>query len=209
MPNTVGTVAAFDFDETLTDRDTLLPFLRLVVGNRQYLIKMSRLSPILTAYALRFIPNWRAKQAVLSHFLAGIPQEQLHKAAEHFAEHEIPKWLRHEAVERLRWHQSKGHHTILVSASLAIYLQPWAQHMGIQDVLGTELEVQEGRLTGRIRGKNCYGPEKLARLQRLINVDHCCLYAYGDSKGDRELLSVAQYPYYRTFSTRTGNKVIP
>jgi phosphatidylglycerophosphatase C len=200
MTNTIGIVAAFDFDDTLTDRDTLLPFLHSVVGTRQYSIKMLRLSPILTAYSLRLIPNWRAKQIVLTHFLAGIPQEQLNKAAEHFAEHEIPKWLRHEAVERLRWHQSKGHRTILVSASLAIYLQPWAQSMGIQDVLGTELEVQEGRFTGRIQGKNCHGPEKLARLQRLINVDHCCLHAYGDSKGDRELLSAAQYSYYRTFS---------
>jgi phosphatidylglycerophosphatase C len=200
MTNTIGIVAAFDFDETLTDRDTLLPFLHSVVGTRQYSMKMLRLSPILTAYSLRLIPNWRAKQIVLTHFLAGISQEQLHKAAEHFAEHEISKWLRYEAVERLRWHQSKGHRTILVSASLAIYLQPWAQYMGIQDVLGTELEVQQGRFTGRIQGKNCYGPEKLARLQHLINIDHCCLHAYGDSKGDRELLSVAQYPYYRTFS---------
>lgn len=200
MSNTIGIVAAFDFDETLTERDTLLPFLRSVVGNRQYFIKMFRLSPILIAYGLRVIPNWRAKQAVLSYFLAGIPQEQLHKAAERFAEYEIPKWLRHEAVERLRWHQSKGHRTILVSASLTLYLKPWAQQMGIQDVLGTELEVQNGRHTGRIKGKNCYGPEKLARLQSLINVDHCCLHAYGDSKGDREMLSVAQYPYYRTFS---------
>jgi phosphatidylglycerophosphatase C len=200
MTNTIETVAAFDFDETLTDRDTLLPFLHSIVGTRQYFIKMIRLSPILAAYSLRFVPNWRAKQVVLSHFLAGIPQDQLHKEAEHFAEHEIPKWLRHEAVERLRWHQSKGHRTILVSASLAIYLRPWAQHMGIQDVLGTELEVQQERFTGRIKGKNCYGPEKLARLQSLANVEHCCLHAYGDSRGDRELLSVAQYPYYRTFS---------
>ncbi|MGA7953290.1 MAG: HAD-IB family hydrolase, partial [Gloeobacterales cyanobacterium] len=99
-----------------------------------------------------------------------------------------------------RWHQSQGHRTILVSASLAIYLQPWAQRMGIQDVLGTDLEVKQGRFTGKIKGKNCYGPEKLARLQHLINMEHCCLHAYGDSKGDRELLSVAQYPYYRTFS---------
>ncbi|MGA7933188.1 MAG: HAD-IB family hydrolase, partial [Kovacikia sp.] len=143
MKNTIGIVAAFDFDDTLTDRDTLLPFLRSVVGTRQYFIKMLRLSPILTAYALRVIPNWRAKEVVLSHFLAGIPQEQLHKAAEHFAEREIPKWLRPEAVERLRWHQSQGHRTILVSASLAIYLQPWAQRMGIQDVLGTDLEVKQ------------------------------------------------------------------
>jgi phosphatidylglycerophosphatase C len=200
MTNTIGTVAAFDFDDTLTNRDTLLPFLHCVVGTRQYSIKMLRLSPILTAYSLRLIPNWQAKQSVLAHFLSGIPQEHLLKAAAHFAEHEIPKWLRYEAVERLRWHQSKGHRTVLVSASLSIYLQPWAQYMGIQDVLGTELEVQQGRFTGRIQGKNCYGPEKLARLQRLINMDRCCLHAYGDSKGDKELLSVAQHPYYRTFS---------
>ena len=199
MTNRIGIVAAFDFDETLTDRDTFLPFLHSVVGTRQDSMKMLRLSPILAAYSLRLIPNWRAKQIVLTHFLAGISQEQLNKAAEHFAKYEIPKWLRYEAVERLRWHQSKGHRTILVSASLAIYLQPWAQSMGIQDVLGTELEVQQGRFTGRIQGKNCYGPEKLARLQNLINIDHCCLHAYGDSRGDLPLKHIANEFHYKPF----------
>jgi phosphatidylglycerophosphatase C len=200
MTNTPEIIAAFDFDDTLTDRDTLLPFLRSVVGTQQYFIKMLMLSPILTAYALRILPNWQAKQAALSSFLAGIPEEQLHQAAEHFADHEISRWLRREAVDRLRWHQSEGHRTVLVSASLAVYLRPWARQMGIQDVLGTELEVQQGKFTGKMEGKNCYGAEKLTRLQKLIDLDHCCLHVYGDSKGDRELLNAAQYPYYRTFS---------
>lgn len=108
MTNTIGIVAAFDFDETLTDRDTLLPFLHSVVGTRQYCIKMLRLSPTLAAYGLRVIPNGQAKEVVLTHFLAGIPQEQLHKAAEHFAEHEIPKWLRHEASNACAGIKARG-----------------------------------------------------------------------------------------------------
>jgi HAD superfamily hydrolase (TIGR01490 family) len=199
-------VAVFDFDGTLTRRDSLLPFLRIAMGSWKFWWGLLVMSPILVAYALRLIPNWWAKQALLTYFLAGWREQQLQEIAQRFAVEEIPKLVHPEALARLRWHQEKGHQTILVSASLEVYLLPWAKIMGFDQVIGTQLEVQNDILTGRILGKNCHGKEKIIRLKALMqDLSQYCLYGYGDSRGDRELLNAVNYPYYRTFQDAVVN----
>lgn len=205
--STLPTVAVFDFDGTLTLRDSFLPFLSAIAGRRRYLLGLIKLSPVLLGYCLKLIPNWRAKEAMLTHFLAGTSTTQLGSASERFARRGLPKLLRSEAIARLAWHQQKGHRTLIISASPEAYLRPWAELMGIDYIAGTRLESRNGYITGRILGKNCYGPEKVIRLQTILpeilskieQTQPCVLYAYGDSKGDRELLAIAQYPYYRKF----------
>jgi len=194
------TIAIFDFDGTLTDRDSFFPFLKMVVGSSRFWWGLFILSPILVGYALRLVPNWRAKETVLAYFLSGLSEEQLQQLGQRFAAQKISKLLRPEALQRLGWHQEQGHQIVLVSASLEAYLLPWAQAMGFDQVIGTQLEVRSGLLTGRILQKNCYGREKVTRLRALLgDLSGYCLYAYGDSRGDRELLACVNYPYYRTF----------
>ena len=198
-------VAVFDFDGTLTRRDSLLPFLQMAAGRWQFYWGMLTKSPLLVGYALKLIPNWRAKEAVLAHFLSGRKEKRLYQVAHNFAVEEIPNLLRPEALQRLRWHQGQGHHTVLISASLEAYLLPWAQTMSFDQATGTQLEVQNGFLTGRILGKNCYGIEKVKRLKALLgDLSQYCIYAYGDSRGDRELLDAADSPYYRSFQDTTA-----
>ena len=192
------TLAVFDFDGTLTQQDSLLPFLRMVVGQWQFWWGLLIMSPVLAGYALKLIPNWRAKEAVLTYFLSGLTEEKLQRLGQCFAIEQIPRLLSSKAVQRLRWHQEQGHQTVLVSASLEVYLLPWAKEMGFDQATGTQLEIQNDRLTGRILGKNCYGKEKVKRLRALLgDLSNYCVYAYGDSQGDRELLEVVNYPFYR------------
>jgi phosphatidylglycerophosphatase C len=193
-------VAVFDFDGTLTYRDSFLPFLCKAVGRLRFWWGMFVLSPVLAKYALGFTSNWRAKEAFLTHFLADWTAEEMHRVADRFAVQDIPKILRPEALERVKWHQEQGHQLLIVSASPEAYLLPWAKTMGFDRVISTRLEVREGRLTGRMLGKNCHGLEKVQRLQEFLeDLNGYCLYVYGDSKGDRELLKIAKYPYYRKF----------
>lgn len=193
-------VAVFDFDGTLTTRDSFLPFLCAAVGQFQFWLGLFILLPWLIGLALKIIPNGRVKEAFLTHFLAGWPEEKLHRVAQRFAVQKIPKMLRPEAVRRLEWHQSQGHKLVVLSASPEAYLVPWAQTMGFDTVIASRLEIQAGLLTGRLLGKNCYGQEKVERLKTgLGNLSDYCLYAYGDSAGDLQLLAVADYPYYRNF----------
>jgi phosphatidylglycerophosphatase C len=194
------TIAVFDFDGTLTRRDSLFPFLAYVVGIGPFLLGLLLLVPAMLAYAFKRIPNWVLKERFLTYFLAGREERAFFYQAETFALTVVPKLLRPETLACLRWHQAQGHPTFLVSASMEAYLQPWAASVGIDHVLGTQIEVRHQRLTGKLLSKNCYGPEKVARLQaKLGDLNAYCIYAYGDSKGDRDMLQIATHSQYRKF----------
>ncbi|MEB3359813.1 MAG: HAD-IB family hydrolase [Synechococcales bacterium] len=200
QPDSKPVVALFDFDGTLTCSDSFLPFLQTMVSPWQYWSRMLLLSPILGGYGLKLVSNWKAKEAVLAQFVKGRAEADLAKLGDRFAQQGIPKLLRPEAVKRLRWHQQQGHRTILVSASLEAYLIPWAREMGFEQVVSTRLECRDGALTGRLFGRNCYGDEKVERLREVLgDFSQYRIYAYGDSRGDREMLSIADHPYYRQF----------
>ena len=199
--NFYNTFAVFDFDGTLTKRDSLLPFLHHLVGNKAFYQGLLKMSPVLTGYALKLIVNSPAKEALISHFIQGKIYSEVKQTAYDFADKGIPKLLRLKAIQRLEWHQAQGHQTIVISASPEIYLLPWATRMGFDLTIATQLEVVGDKLNGRFRGKNCYGQEKVQRLKAMLgDLEQYCLYVYGDSEGDHPLLEHATYAYYRTFS---------
>ena len=195
-------VAAFDFDGTLTRRDTLFPFLLYAAGPVKFFYNILLLSPTLAAYALGFLRNDLAKNKVLHCFLAHKNMTTLQQLAINFAALKLPKLLRSEAMQRLHWHQQQGHRCVVVSASLEIYLQPWASKIGIEDVLGSKLAMHfNGTYSGNLDGENCFGIVKMQRLEALLGSRNgYTLYAYGDSRGDKELLSAADFPFYKSFT---------
>ena len=78
-------------------------------------------------------------------------------------------------------------------------MQPLADWLGVE-LLCTELEQQQGQWWPRLSSQNCKGPEKVRRLgQHLGQLEDLTIEAYGDSKGDRELLQAAALPHYRSF----------
>ena len=202
LHNTKPVVAAFDFDGTLTRHDTLFPFLWHVAGPLAFTYKLIMMLPTLTGYALGLIRNDIAKVKVLRCFLANMDMASLQQHALQFAENKLPSLLRDIAMQRFHWHKQQGHRCVVVSASLEIYLHPWAIAAGFNDVLGSRLEPSAGGSTsGKLLGENCFGPEKMRRLEALLGErDDYTLYAYGDSRGDKELLSAADFPFYRTFT---------
>lgn len=194
-------VAAFDFDGTLTHRDTLLPFLLHALGAPAVARHGLVLLPTLAAYGLCLIRNDTAKQRVLVRCLSGMSADELQRDAQRFAASVLPGLLRQEALQRLAWHKQRGHRCVVISASLELYVRPWALASGFDDVIATRLEtLPDGCVTGKLSGANCYGPEKVRRLEALMGPrPGYTLYAYGDSRGDRELLSGSDYAFYRRF----------
>lgn len=194
-------VAAFDFDGTLTQRDTLLPFLFYTLGVAAVMRNAIVLAPTLLGYGLRLIRNDVAKERVLTRSFSGRNIAELRDKALRFAEYKIPGLIRREARRRLDWHKKQGHRCVVISASLELYVQPWALKAGFDDVIASRLEtMQDGCITGNLHGENCYGIEKVKRLEALLGPRNgYTLYAYGDSRGDRELLSGADYSFFRWF----------
>lgn len=189
-------VAFFDFDGTLTTGDTLMPFLKFVVGAPRYYWYLILVSPILLAYILKLIPNDIAKQKVLKRYLSGYPLNELFEKGSKFSQEIIPNMLCNEGMEKLRWHQNQQHTCVLVSASFDIWLKPWADSNGFDDILTTQLETKGGIVTGNIAGNNCYGQEKVRRIESWLNQEDLLpnyTYAYGDTKGDLPMLSVVNH----------------
>jgi phosphatidylglycerophosphatase C len=197
-PVPVG-VAAFDFDGTLIARDSFLPFLLRISGKRSLGRALVISSPsMVRAYGVRRDRD-ATKEALVARLLRGFPADRLNAAGEAFGT-ELADRLRPAMATRLSWHREQGHHLVLVSASLDVYLQPLGRRLGFDAVLATALEVgDDGRLTGRLRGANCRGTEKEARLRAWLaaNLDNTPveIWAYGDSTGDRELLAMADHPH--------------
>lgn len=194
-------VAAFDFDNTLIDRDSLLPFLFFTSGYAWSLYRLLKLLPHLLRFSVKDLSRQGVKEKILTAFFARQLMTELQKKGELYAEKQLDDYIKPEAIERLHWHQHQGHECVLVSASVDLYLTPWALRHGIKRVISSRLEVTpEGFITGKLQGLNCWGEEKKRRfLEELGPKDQYQLYVYGDSQGDLELLDLADYPFYRKF----------
>ena len=201
MSESKPVVAAFDFDGTLTRRETLLPFLLHTLGAAAVARHALMLSPTLAGYALHLIRNDVAKERVFIQCLAGMSMNELQQQGERFAANVLPDLLRDTAIRRLEWHKQQGHRCVVISASLELYVRPWAFKAGFDDVIATRLEMRaDGSITGRLSGANCFGIEKVRRLEMLLGSrEGYILYAYGDSRGDKELLINSDFPFYKQF----------
>ena len=190
-------MAAFDVDGTLTTRDCVTPFLFRTVRVRAALALARNPGAVARAVVRR--DRDLVKEVVCTAF-AGLEAAALDVEGEAFALEVERRWLRQAAVERLRRHRSHGHVTVLASASLEPYLVPLARRLGVEGVVCTRLEHgPDGRLTGRLEGRNCRGPEKARRFEAWLaarGLEDAEVWAYGDSDGDRELLARADHPVW-------------
>lgn len=193
-------IAVFDFDGTITYHDTLLSFLNFVKGPAYTCKALFLLIPDFINFAFRRISRDDLKEKILMRFLIGMPKQLMREKGEEFSKVYIPKVIRPEALKRIAWHQKQGHRCILISANLKYHLIPWANSVGIEEVVATECEVSpEEILTGRLQGKNCWGQEKLKRLRKHLGIRiEPIFYVYGDSKGDEALLGIGDYSYYKS-----------
>ncbi|MCE5175160.1 MAG: HAD-IB family hydrolase [Bacteroidales bacterium] len=193
-------IVVFDFDGTITTKDTFLEFIKFTKGNRRLLFGLFFLSPVLVVYLLKLYPNWKTKQLVFSHFFKGTTLEQFNKWGESFLV-KIERMSRLKAIETIKRHQSESDKVVVVSASIENWIKPWAYEMGIDLVLATRLEVNEnGKLTGNFLTKNCYGQEKVNRILELFpDRNSYSLTVYGDSRGDKELIEYADKGWYNLF----------
>ena len=195
----VNALALFDFDGTLTTKDSLGDFILFAFGKPKTVIGGILLSPTLAGYALGLMDNSKAKQHVLKYFFGGMSVEIMSELGQQYAKQRLPKILRPAGLEKLKWHQQHGHKIVIVSASTEYWLKPWTDTMGF-DLLATQLEVKDNRLTGCFEGENCHGEEKVRRIKSVFDLNKFDeIYAYGDTSGDKPMLALAHHGFYKLF----------
>ena len=190
--NAKKTVAVFDFDGTITTKDTLLEFIKYSCGTISFYIGFLLYSPLLVLMKWHLYPNWKSKQKIFSWFFKGMSYSKFKQLGEDFKK-EIENNIRQSIVNKVREHVAEGTLVYVVSASIDEWVRPFCKTLGVKDVLCTEIEVDKnGIITGRFLNNNCYGQEKVNRLLQVEpERDAYFLYAYGDSRGDKEMLGFA------------------
>ena len=196
------TIVAFDFDGTLTIRDSFTAFLRWRAGPAGWALGLLKLAPALLAYA-QDRDRGRIKAASVREFLSGVTRDQLDAEAEAYAAHIYNRFMRPDALACWQDWGRKGAHRVIVTASPTQTVAPFARRLGAENLIGTALEFDaEGEITGAFVGDNCRGQEKVRRLKAVYGDNVIVLAAYGDTSGDTEMLAMAQAPGFRVFKGR-------
>jgi len=193
-------IAAFDFDGTITTKDTLLEFIRFSKGNLRALFGFMLYSPFLIAYKLRIYPNWKVKRNLFSYFFKGLKINEFNRLCEDFCLYSS-EIIRPEAQKAIQKHIDAGDSLVVISASIENWVRLFAEKLMIPVVLCTKIEIDSNDcLTGNFSTPNCYGQEKVKRLLELFpQRENYYLIAYGDSSGDKELMDFADEKLYKRF----------
>ena len=195
-------IVAFDFDGTITNRDTLLEFIKFAKGKTAFYLGFLLHLPWLLAMKCHLYPNWKTKQMIFSYFFKGVNLDEFDAVCYRFFMERGENLLYQDAVKQIKQHLYRGDKIVVISASIDNWVKPFAESLGINQVLGTQLELSgTGHLTGRFATANCYGEEKVKRLLQLYpDRTQYRLVVYGDSRGDKELLAFSDGSYYKQFN---------
>ncbi|HET6255660.1 MAG TPA: HAD-IB family hydrolase [Puia sp.] len=199
-------IAFFDFDGTITTKDTLLEFIRHSKGTPRFYLGFILNSPWLIAYKLKLISNQTAKERVLSFFFKRTPLDRFERHCESFSRDILPTLIRPKALEEITKLRTAGASVVIVSASPENWIRTWATTLEVE-LLATRLETKPGkdpakapRLTGKILQKNCHGEEKVRRIKEAYTLDdYQEIYTYGDTGGDRPMLKLGTASFYKPF----------
>lgn len=203
----------FDFDGTLTSADTLIAFIRYACGTRRFVLGFALFAPLLVLMKLHLYSNYRAKERVFAWFFRGMAVDDFDNVCQQFARHN-QRLMRPQALDKLREVFHYNHTVCVVSASVSNWVRPFFSNLAKGShsdfcVIGTEVEADaSGLLTGRFSTPNCYGEEKLTRILKLMpslreHRQDFSVIAYGDSRGDREMLAFADEEHFKPFRATT------
>ena len=189
-------LALFDFDGTITTREMFPDFVNLSVAPGRLVLGKIALAPLIIGYKLGIFSGNAVRASVVKVGYHGASEEKVQQAGQYFARDVLPGVVRPMALERIQWHKDQGDVVVVVSGAFDIYLSHWCRQYGL-DFICSKLEAKDGVLTGRYRGKQCVGKEKPRRVLERYNVqDFPVVYAYGDTKEDLGMLSIANKKYF-------------
>ncbi len=202
-------IYVFDFDGTITTRDTFALFLKYYAGTARWLMNIMRLMPTFIAYKMGRVDRHTVKKAVIKQFFAGKLAEDIQSKAAQFAEEIIPNLIRPAALDRLNAlladPECGAESLYICSASIGPYLRCWANSVGVHEkhVMSTELEIINDRITGGVDGYNVWGANKVRRINdqfapKSVKIKE----AYGDTRGDQEMLHAAEASFFKPFRVR-------
>ncbi|MEO1474110.1 MAG: HAD-IB family hydrolase [Pseudomonadota bacterium] len=169
MPGT----AIFDLDKTITREGTWSRFVRFATDQTAFWTKLPAAGLQAAIYKLGFASRGSVKEKAIALYLQGRSKDELQALAADFVTRDISYGLRRRASSVIKKHQDQGDRLIIASAAVDLICEPMAEALGFHDVICTRLSWDsEDRLLPILDGANCYGPEKLRRVDRYFKEQH-------------------------------------
>lgn len=195
-------LAVFDFDGTITNKDTFIELIKYYGGKKIFYLTLFLFSPYLLLWKLHLYPNWKIKQKIFSYYFKGMALSRFKQICESFTSNTFETIIFSQAKKQIDQHLENNDTVIIVSASVNEWVKEFASKLGINKILATEIETDENNmLTGNFHTKNCYGKEKIKRLyNEFPNLSSYYMIAYGNSRGDFDLLKIADKANYKIFN---------
>ncbi len=197
MPKSI--IVFCDFDGTITTKDSFAEFIKFYKSPTLFYFGLILCSPFLLLFKLRVLSNQAAKELLTRFYFKGDHITDFSEKANTFSLTKIDDILIPKAIQQLQEYKKAGGKVVIVSASFALYLKAWCSKNDFE-LIATELEVKDEKITGNFFGENCYGEEKLKRIRLSYDLSNYEVHAYGDTKGDLPMLSIAQKSFYRVFN---------
>ena len=194
-------IAFFDFDGTITRKDSLLEIIKFQKGSFAFYAGFLLNLHWLIAYLFNFIPNQKAKEKLLTYFFSGTEEMVFQEKCDEFAKIVLPRLIRPAALAEINALRHEDFEIVVVTASAANWIMYWTHQLSLK-LIATKLEAKNGVITGRLGGKNCYGEQKAVFILEHWDLnEYKEIYAYGDSPGDKPMLALATKSFYKPFRT--------
>ncbi len=189
----MSSIAFIDFDGTLYDGDSMLDFIRFCKGDKKLKWNLFLTSPQILLKKLSIIPSQVAKEKLLRLSLGGMDKKELQGLAKQFSL-TLDKKLYPKAELKLKELINNKTQIVIVSASCELWLNDWCQDKGF-DLIASKEAYLDNKMTGKLTGKNCKGPEKAKRIISRFPLDsYQHIYAYGNDASDQDMIELANQP---------------
>lgn len=177
----------------------MLELIKFHFGKTAYYKGLMFIAPIVVAMKSRMISRQKAKEKLLTYFFKGMDIDVFNKICQNFSQNKLPSLLRKEALNKIDVYKKKNTAVVVVTASASNWVKYFCEEYNLP-LIASELEVINNKLTGKLKGNNCNESEKVNRIKQLYNLeDYAEIHCYGDSSGDRAMLSIATHPFFKKF----------
>lgn len=191
-------IAFFDFDGTITTKDTMLELIKFHFGNFKFIKGLIYVLPWIAGMKTKLVSHQLAKEKLLSYFFKGMPEDDFIQICNDFASQRLPGLIRKSAMQKIKQYQKNKVPVVVVTASAENWVKKWCSSVNVE-CIASKMEVINERITGKLKGNNCNYEEKVLRIKSNYTLEsfdeiHC----YGDSNGDRKMLEIATHGFYKS-----------
>lgn len=187
---------AFDFDKTITKSDTILPICRFLTEyyNSIFLFRLIQFNFIL--FRLRLISSKKFKEKIVLLLLKGKSIDDIENIVSEFITTYIDELFNQKIIDLIKKEKNSGSTVIIVSSNLELFVKPVKKIFSIDQVYGTKIKSCNSIIGEGIEGENCSGIRKAEIVNELKSkYQFENVIAYGDSKGDFDMLRLADESY--------------